>query len=181
MRCLFVGSRFEAGRAFALMTADFGHEPEVLALEGSLLAEHRLELPLETNFGLVPPNRKAALQALTSRIEAGAALVFSAGFRYILPPDVLEMPALFVNSHPHLLPGNEGIDAIRESFARGDTNYGVTVHHMAEEVDAGEIIVKLPVTLVPRDLQLVYDLVFGYIEPTAVCMALTQLRVEGKL
>jgi len=62
-----------------------------------------------------------------------------AGYMRILSPKVLENRT-FINIHPSLLPKYKGMDAIKQAFAAGEAECGVSVHYVNEEVDSGEII-----------------------------------------
>ena len=46
----------------------------------------------------------------------------------------------FVNYHPGLLPKYKGPTELDDAIKNKETNWGVTVHHMNEEYDSGEII-----------------------------------------
>jgi methionyl-tRNA formyltransferase len=75
-------------------------------------------------------------------------LLVSAGFRRILPPEVLAVPAkAAVNLHPSRLPRVRGMDPWFWTLAIGEAATAVTVHHMAEAVDAGDIVLQVPVCI----------------------------------
>jgi len=180
-RALFVGTRFEACRSFATLMAVYGTGLTVLTFEGSVLAARLSELPGQPDCRVLGPSREAALGALRDEVAAQTSMVLSAGLRYIVPAEMLAGPTEWVNSHPHLLPGHEGINAIRESFDRGESEYGVTVHRMTAEVDAGDNICRLAVELPPADIGAIYDLLFSYVEPAAVAVAVSELHATGRI
>ncbi|MBX6350780.1 MAG: methionyl-tRNA formyltransferase [Clostridia bacterium] len=70
----------------------------------------------------------------------------------ILPPELLRLPKLAaVNLHPSLLPRWRGPAPIQRAILAGDRVTGVTVMHMAEEVDAGDILLQREVPIEPDD------------------------------
>lgn len=66
----------------------------------------------------------------------------SYGYRHILRKDVLDLfPGRAINLHIAFLPWNRGADPNLWSFVE-DTPKGVTIHHIDEGVDTGDIIVQ---------------------------------------
>ena len=104
-------------------------------------------------------------------------LVFSAGFPYIFPPDILTSGPVYVNSHPALLPAYKGYHAIRNAFAAHEEFMGVTVHLMEAEVDTGEQLVQERVRVGGLSLEQVFELLFSVVEPLAITRALEKLLV----
>lgn len=72
-------------------------------------------------------------------------------FPYIISRKVLEIPKIgFLNLHPAYLPFNKGWHT--PSWAILDqTPYGATLHFMAEELDAGDIIHQKEIVALPSD------------------------------
>ena len=70
---------------------------------------------------------------------------FDLGVSYCYPRKI-ENPLLsipekgFVNYHPGLLPKYKGPTELDDAIKNKETDWGVTVHHMDEEYDSGEII-----------------------------------------
>jgi len=48
----------------------------------------------------------------------------------------------YVNIHPSLLPHYRGIDPVLHCMKNRDQHYGVTVHRIVEEIDAGPILIS---------------------------------------
>lgn len=67
-------------------------------------------------------------------------LVISYRYRHILSKDVVRSVRC-INLHPSYLPYGRGADSNPWSFLE-DTPKGVTIHHMDEGLDTGEIIVQ---------------------------------------
>jgi methionyl-tRNA formyltransferase len=75
-------------------------------------------------------------------------LLVSAGFRRVLPREVLAVPAqAAVNLHPSPLPRVRGMDPWFWTLANDEVTTAVTAHHMVEMVDAGDIVFQVPVCI----------------------------------
>ncbi len=56
-----------------------------------------------------------------------------------------------INIHPSLLPKFSGLDAIQRAFDSGDTETGVTIHYIDENVDTGPIICQKYIPILKTD------------------------------
>lgn len=65
--------------------------------------------------------------------------LISFGYRHILKPDVLDYLDWAINLHISYLPWNRGADPNLWSWI-DDTPKGVTIHHIDEGIDTGDII-----------------------------------------
>ncbi|WP_242437215.1 methionyl-tRNA formyltransferase [Halorubrum lacusprofundi] len=78
-------------------------------------------------------------------------LLIAGGFRYIVPPEILEIPDRgSVNLHKAYLPFNRGANPNVWSIQE-DTPAGVTIHYMTEDLDSGPIIDRREVDKRPDD------------------------------
>jgi methionyl-tRNA formyltransferase len=78
-------------------------------------------------------------------------LLISAGFRHIVPEDILSIPNRgAVNLHPSYLPYNRGANPNVWSIVES-TPAGVTIHRMTPEVDAGDIVAQRRIEKRPND------------------------------
>jgi methionyl-tRNA formyltransferase len=79
-------------------------------------------------------------------------LIFSFYYRFIIPPSLLELAPLGAfNIHGALLPRYRGRACVNWAVLRGETETGVTLHHMTERVDAGRIVDQEAVPIGPDD------------------------------
>lgn len=70
-------------------------------------------------------------------------LIVVAAYGRILPNDILAFPSKgCINVHSSLLPAYRGSAPINWAILNGDRESGVTIMHMAEELDAGDIILQ---------------------------------------
>ncbi|MCL2363806.1 MAG: methionyl-tRNA formyltransferase [Defluviitaleaceae bacterium] len=75
-----------------------------------------------------------------------------AAYGLLLPKAVLEMPRLgCINVHGSLLPRYRGASPIHAAILNGDTTTGVTIMHMAEGMDTGDMILKREMPIAPDE------------------------------
>lgn len=73
-------------------------------------------------------------------------------FGQILPRAILEMPRLgCLNAHFSLLPRWRGAAPVQHALIAGDTQTGVTIQHMAEKLDAGDIVLQREYSIEPDE------------------------------
>lgn len=106
-------------------------------------------------FALSPKGiGKAAFEAaLDSALrEADVELIALAGYMRILSPGfVARWRGRIVNIHPSLLPKYKGLDTHARALAAGDAAAGCSVHLVTEELDAGEVLGRAEVAVLPGD------------------------------
>lgn len=79
--------------------------------------------------------------ALAKIRELAPELIVVAAYGRILPDEILNYPARgCINVHSSLLPAYRGAAPINWAILNGDARTGVTIMHMATELDAGDII-----------------------------------------
>ena len=84
---------------------------------------------------------KADLVRLTAAYEPAIGLC--AGYRWLLPPEVLAIPRLgVVNSHPALLPRHRGPYPFAWAIPEDDAELGLTLHLMDETFDTGPVLAQ---------------------------------------
>jgi UDP-4-amino-4-deoxy-L-arabinose formyltransferase/UDP-glucuronic acid dehydrogenase (UDP-4-keto-hexauronic acid decarboxylating) len=106
------------------------------------------------------PNTPQALGILAA-LEPD--LFLSVHYRRLLGAEALGVPRLAaLNLHASLLPRYRGRAPLNWAIARGERETGVTLHHMAREADAGDIVAQRPVPIGPDDTALVvYERMLG--------------------
>lgn len=83
--------------------------------------------------------------------ELGPDLLVCAGFKYIIPREILDLPELgTVNLHASYLPYNRGYNPSYWSIVE-DVPAGATVHYVTEALDSGPIIDREEVEVRPDD------------------------------
>ena len=159
MRILFMG------------TPDFA----VPSLEALVQAGHTVcgvftqpDKPKNRGMKLLPPPVKVCAQshdipvyqptklrdgtALELIRELAPELIVVAAYGRILPDDILAAPLLgCINVHSSLLPAYRGAAPINWAILNGDQETGVTIMHMAHDLDAGDIIAQTATPIGPDE------------------------------
>ena len=98
-------------------------------------------------------SRAAFDAALVRALEAARPdWVALAGFMRVLGPEpVARWRGRMVNIHPSLLPRHPGLDTHRRALEAGDAEHGASVHLVTEGLDAGPVIARERVPVLPGD------------------------------
>jgi len=81
-------------------------------------------------------------------------LLVVAAYGRILPRAILDEPRLLpINVHASLLPRHRGAAPIEAAILLGDAQTGVTIMRMVPEMDAGPMLLKRAIPLMPEDTQ----------------------------
>lgn len=132
---LAVAARAAGIEPVAVITPRAVRSDEDAARRASILAE----APDDLDVCFVAD--KADLLRLTAAYEPTIGLC--AGYRWLLPPEVLAIPALgVVNSHPALLPRHRGPYPLAWAIREGDAEVGLTLHLMDEQFDTGPVLAQ---------------------------------------
>lgn len=79
-------------------------------------------------------------------------VVVLAGFMRILTPAFTQhYHGRMLNIHPSLLPKYKGVDTHNRALAAGDSEHGVSVHFVTEELDGGPVILQAKVPVFADD------------------------------
>jgi len=84
--------------------------------------------------------------------QYNADVIVLAGFMRILtPPFVQIFQGKLLNIHPSLLPKYQGLNTHQRAIDAGDSEHGVSVHYVTEELDGGPVILQAKVPIFPED------------------------------
>ncbi len=79
-------------------------------------------------------------------------LVVCAGYMRILSAAAIWRAAgRIINIHPSLLPKYPGLDTYARALAAGDSEHGASVHQVVPAVDAGPVLARATVPILPGD------------------------------
>ncbi|MFT5721932.1 MAG: phosphoribosylglycinamide formyltransferase-1 [Motiliproteus sp.] len=79
-------------------------------------------------------------------------LIVLAGFMRILTPDFTRRyEGRMLNIHPSLLPKYRGLRTHLRAIQEGDSEHGVTVHFVTEELDGGPLVMQAIIAIEPDD------------------------------
>ena len=127
------------------------------ALEVAEAAAIRRVLIDRREYGGFGPDfdREGYTRAVTAALQADAAdVVVMAGFGTVLgPPIHAAYPGRILNTHPALLPAFPGWHAVADALAAGVRETGTTVHIATEEMDAGPVLARASVPVLPGDTE----------------------------
>ncbi len=107
------------------------------------------ELAVERGVPVLQPVRMRAAEAVAEIVALRADVIVVMAYGQILPKAVLEAARLAcLNLHASLLPRWRGAAPIQAAIEAGDSTSGITVMHMAEGLDTGDILLlrETPIT-----------------------------------
>jgi phosphoribosylglycinamide formyltransferase-1 len=79
-------------------------------------------------------------------------VIVLAGFMRILTPAFVQhFQGKLLNIHPSLLPKYQGLNTHQRAIDAGDTEHGVSVHYVTEELDGGPVILQAKVPIFDGD------------------------------
>ena len=110
------------------------------------------EYAVTQNIPVFQPVKMRDGTALATIRELAPELIVVAAYGRILPDDILACPPKgCINVHSSLLPNYRGAAPINWAILNGDETTGVTIMHMATELDAGDIISQAVTPINPRE------------------------------
>lgn len=91
--------------------------------------------------------------AIAAQIEQlQADLIVLAGYMKILTAEFTQrFVGKILNIHPSLLPKYPGLNTYQQAIAAGESEHGMSIHFVNEEVDGGAIILQAKVPIYPSD------------------------------
>lgn len=111
------------------------------------LAAQKLIIPVWQPKSLKDPEFLNSLKPITYNLKPDLGIV--AAYGKIIPPEILNLPKHgLLNIHPSLLPKYRGPSPVQTALLNGDTETGVTIMKVDEEMDHGPIVAnyKLKIT-----------------------------------
>ena len=106
------------------------------------------EVALAAGIPVLQPQRAKDEAFIEELKEINPDIILVAAYGKLLPKAVLDMPKYgCINVHASLLPKYRGASPIQWAVLNGDEKSGVTIMHMAETMDTGDIIMTREVVL----------------------------------
>ena len=159
MRILFMGTPdFAVASLAALLEAD--HEvcgvftqPDKPKNRGmKLQASPVKEYAIAHDIPVFQPLKMKDGEAMGYIRDLTPELIVVAAYGRILPSDILDYPAYgCINVHSSLLPKYRGAAPINWAILNGEKTTGVTIMHMAPELDAGDMILQGETAIGPNE------------------------------
>ncbi len=106
------------------------------------------EVAIEAGIPVLQPQRARDEEFIAELKSLNPDIILVVAYGKILPKAILDMPKFgCINVHASLLPKYRGASPIQWAVLNGDEKSGVTIMHMAEGVDTGDIIMTDEVVL----------------------------------
>ena len=110
------------------------------------------ECALSHNIPVFQPESMRDGNALEQLKQLAPELIVVAAYGRVLHKEILDLPSNgCINVHSSLLPKYRGAAPINWAIVNGDEESGVTIMHMAEELDAGDIIDQVVTPIDPDE------------------------------
>jgi methionyl-tRNA formyltransferase len=106
----------------------------------------------ETKMPILQPARIKDRESIEEIRALTPDVIVVMAYGQILPRNVLEIPpTACLNLHASLLPRHRGAAPIQAAIAAGDRESGITVMHMDEGLDTGDILLQRKIEILPND------------------------------
>lgn len=129
---------------------------------------------------LLQPQRLKDPEVVSWIRERKPDLITVVAYGRIIPPEIFRLPPLgSINVHPSLLPRHRGPSPIPFAILCGDTETGVTVIYLSEEMDAGDILLQQRIPIDPEDTARTLEEKLAKLGARALLEAIALIR-EGK-
>lgn len=115
-------------------------------LTASPVKQKAAELGLE----ILTPERVGSCCEALAALKPDLLVVFAYG-QYLPKPVCALPPEGAINLHPSLLPKYRGASPIQSAIANGDTRTGLSVIRVSEKMDAGDLLMQVPVEIGPDE------------------------------
>lgn len=110
------------------------------------------KLALEHGITVLQPEKVGAPEFIDSVRAMAPEVIVVAAYGKILKPALLEIPKYgCINVHASLLPKYRGAAPIQWAVINGEEKSGVTIMHMAEGLDTGDMIISEEIPLEPKE------------------------------
>lgn len=110
------------------------------------------EYALEHNIPIYQPNSLRTKDTQDLIRELNPDLIVVVAYGKILPKEIIEMPKYgVINVHSSLLPKYRGAAPINAALIHGEKESGVSIMYIAEELDAGDVILAVKTEITDED------------------------------
>lgn len=184
MRILFIGTGDIGVPALqALLQSD---EHQILGVvtqpdkpagrKQELLASPVKQLALRRQIPVFQPSRIREKSAIGQIQSLGPEVIVVMAYGQILPREILRAPSVAIlNLHASLLPRHRGAAPIQAAIEAGDRESGITVMHVDEGLDTGDVLLKKSIPIRRRDTGGSLHDRLAQLAPAALFEALTLL------
>lgn len=89
--------------------------------------------------------------ALDKLLQLKPDLIVVCAYGKLLPSSLLKAPQEIINIHASLLPKYRGASPIHQAIRQGETQTGISIMKVVQEMDAGPTMLQVPVDIDPDD------------------------------
>jgi methionyl-tRNA formyltransferase len=184
MRVVFIGTGEIGVPVLRMLLGSREHElagvvtqPDKPAGRDQRLQSSPIKLALaESAIPILQPARIRAEESIAEIRALRPDVIIVMAYGQILPKGVLEIPPIAcLNLHASLLPRHRGAAPIQAAIGAGDRETGITVMHMAEGLDTGDILLQSRIEIAPDETGGSLHDRLAEIAPAALSEALAQL------
>jgi methionyl-tRNA formyltransferase len=105
-----------------------------------------------TSIPVLQPRRIRNQEALVQIAALAPEVIVVMAYGQILPRSLLGIPTIAcLNLHASLLPKHRGASPIQAAIVAGDSETGITVMHVDEGLDTGDLILTRKLTILPNE------------------------------
>ncbi len=145
--------------------------------------EQRIEAPPvkaaldSTEVPVLQPKRIKSEEAVAEIRALAPDVIVVMAYGQILPRSILEIPRLAcLNLHASLLPRHRGAAPIQAAIVGGDRETGISVMHMDEGLDTGDVLLQQRIEIAPDETGGTLHDRLAQLAPSALRDALDQLE-----
>ena len=98
---------------------------------------------LDNDIEIIQPKKMKDEEVISKIKEVNPDLIVVVAYGKIIPREIIDIPKYgIINVHSSLLPKYRGASPIHSAILNGDTETGVSIMYIEEELDAGDVILK---------------------------------------
>ncbi|MEA1883764.1 MAG: methionyl-tRNA formyltransferase, partial [Thermotogota bacterium] len=166
MRIVFMGTPdFSASHLQALMEAGFNvvgvfSQPDKVSGRGSAVRSTPVKkMAIKYDIPVFQPRSVNLKKGFEQLVELKPDVIIVVAFGKILKKKVIDLPTMGIyNVHASLLPNYRGAAPIQRAIENGESETGITIMKIAQELDAGDMGLQQSVSIEKTDnLEQVYD------------------------
>lgn len=121
----------------------FTKEDKVNARGNKIVYSPVKQFGLDNNIEIIQPKRLKDEEIVNKIKEINPDLIVVVAYGKIIPKEIIDIPKYgIINVHSSLLPKYRGASPIHSAILNGDTESGVSIMYIEEELDAGDVILQ---------------------------------------
>ena len=158
MRILFMGTPEFAVPSFEILNSEYDIVGAFTKVDKPNMRGKKIkftpvkEYALEHNIPVFQPTTLKSKEAQDLIRELNPDLIVVVAYGKILPKEIIDMPKYgVINVHSSLLPKYRGAAPINAAIIHGEKESGVSIMYIAEELDAGDVILTVKTEITDED------------------------------